>query len=82
MVNIKIQGKEICKKCKKEFQWEYQVPQKLSSNLFDIESYSRDKASIYEVIKSIEKDGYKMPVEATIYCPHCGSLNTLEYKSS
>lgn len=66
-----------CKHCKKNFEWFYQVPQRLGSRL-DVEAIPNGKVGLYQITKSIEKDGYKMPLEAIVYCPECGKLNDIK----
>jgi hypothetical protein len=46
----------------------------------DVETIPNNKVGIYYVIKSVEKDGYILPLKATIYCPKCGKLDELEIK--
>jgi|GEM_PF-2866346 len=76
-----IEGKHICRYCNEAFEWFYLVPQKYnSSRLMDVETIPNNKVGIYYVIKSVEKDGYILPLKATIYCPKCGKLDELEIK--
>ena len=75
---MKIERKHKCQSCKKEFEWFYQVPQRNGFGFPEAEEIPKDKALVHYVKKSIEKDGYKMPVELMIYCPYCDELNEIE----
>lgn len=74
---MKIERKGNCKNCTRKFEWFYIVPQRCGSVL-EVEVISKDKAGVYNVLESIENNGYKMPLMVTVYCPHCGCLNEIK----
>lgn len=73
---MKIERKHKCHGCNKEFEWFYQVPQRMSRNL-EVEEIPKNKALVSSVKKSVEKDGYNIPLEVMIHCPHCDELNQI-----
>ena len=76
-----IEGKQKCEDCKKELEWVYQLPQRGGSSL-KAETIPKDKIQLYSVTKSIEKDGYRVPLAGSVYCPECGHLNYVEVEDS
>lgn len=75
-----IEGKHTCKHCGKEFDWYYIVPQELGSSSIRAERIPKDKAGLCNVIRSEKRNSYKYPLEATVHCTRCDSLNNLEIK--
>ncbi|WP_238906646.1 hypothetical protein [Clostridium sp. YIM B02506] len=75
---MRIGGEHTCKVCKRGFEWYYVVPQRINSNKFDVETITKDKMRLYEVYESVERDGYKFPKKASVYCKFCDNLNHIE----
>lgn len=77
---MKIERKNKCQYCGREVEWFYHVSQKLGSSLYDVETMPDNKTGVYRVEESIEKNGYKLPLKVTVYCPYCNCLNRYEVK--
>jgi len=73
-----LKDKHKCKYCGEEFEWFYQVPQKMECRLFDVETWPEGKVRLYRIGRSIERNGYLVPLNAEAYCPKCNRLNYIE----
>jgi hypothetical protein len=74
-----LEGKHKCNSCGFEIEWAYQVPQSISgSRLFDVNTISTNKAGLYRIGNTEERNGYKIPLDASLYCPECGNLNFIQ----
>lgn len=77
---MKKEGKCKCGHCGKEFEWFYQVPKRNGFGLPEAEEIPKNTASLFNIKKSIERNGYKFPLEATTCCLYCEYPNDIEIK--
>jgi hypothetical protein len=75
---VKLEGEYKCTFCDTEFSWYYIAPQWRNASVLDVETIPEDKIGLYQIIESVEKNGYKYPVSATVYCPKCDRLNKID----
>ncbi len=53
-------------------------PAKLDCQLFDVETWPEGKVRLYRIDRTVERNGYLVPVNAEVYCPRCDRLNYIE----
>ena len=78
--NMIIDDTHKCEFCGHDIMWAYQVPQKSSCYLFDVDTLPKDKVGLYRIGNTEERNGYKMPLDASVYCPQCNRLNSFKIK--
>ncbi|UAT29431.1 hypothetical protein K7T73_12555 [Bacillus badius] len=74
-----IRDKHECEKCEKEFEWYYQVPQLWGTGL-TADFLPQDKSAASALGRSIEKNGYKIPLQVSARCTKCDHLNNFDIK--
>ena len=66
----------ICQNCEKDIHWYYQIPQRLSSRILEVDRIPTDKTKVFHCI---HKEGNLY--DLTCCCLKCNSRNTFEYES-
>lgn len=66
----------LCKICEKDINWYYQIPQRITSRILDVDMIPKNKVKVFHCIHN--KDNV---YTLTCCCPKCGNTNTFEYES-
>lgn len=75
---MKIEGICKCQNCNGNIEWYHILGQNAENNsMYDVDSETTDKENLNSVIESKKEGKYNKPVKATVYCPKCRYLNTI-----
>ena len=66
----------VCQNCYEEINWYYQIPQKLSSRILDVDVIPKNKSKVFRCVHK-ENNIYDL----TCRCYKCYYNNTFEYES-
>lgn len=67
----KINGTIICEQCKESIEWEYIIPQHISSPYLDVVKIDSEKSYARKIA----------PSEFRVRCPHCDNINIFLYNT-
>lgn len=73
-----ITGEVQCKQCGESVAWYYQIPNRMTDGIFDVDVIPKDKVGLLGKPYLLTDKCYLM----RFWCPHCGHQSDFEYESS